>query len=287
MASVAGRSRSSRRLHNRGRCSEWVVRVVVRWCVGSTCHLRALIRCRVFVLIPILASLGIARISAHPDIATYAYATALFSDGAAEGSAFCEARELLRAVHLQDFRLDLETVSDVGVARRGGPTRVFHLVMVLCALELLVQAETQTEVTLVSNGQVREDKVPGWVRTIQIDHASNRCTGKNSGLVWVGHATRLCQVPGRFQCGEKEVVGVHHESDVFRDFLAAGARLEFQHLELDNWWRINRSAIGRSLRVVSTRRATSKWEKTYTWSQNHMRERARAVGIGIVCGRCI
>lgn len=96
MASVAGRSRSSRRLHNRGRCSEWVVRVVVRWCVGSTCHLRALIRCRVFVLIPILASLGIARISAHPDIATYAYATALFSDGAAEGSAFCEARELLR-----------------------------------------------------------------------------------------------------------------------------------------------------------------------------------------------
>lgn len=100
VASVTGRSRSSRRLHNRRRCSEWVVCVVVWWCVGSTCHLRALIRCRVFVLIPILASLGITRVSAHPDIATYTHATALLRDGAAEGGAFGQTRELLRTVHL-------------------------------------------------------------------------------------------------------------------------------------------------------------------------------------------
>jgi hypothetical protein len=95
MTSVASGPRSSCRLHDRRRCSKWVVRVGVGWCVRSTRHLRALVSCRVFILVPILASLGIARCPAHPDIATYAYTTALLGD---------------------NFRFDLEAVGDVSIA---------------------------------------------------------------------------------------------------------------------------------------------------------------------------
>jgi hypothetical protein len=150
--------------------------------------------------------------------------------------------------------------------------------MVFCALELLIQAETKAELAFVTNRQVREDKVAGWVRTVQVDHASNRCTGENSGLVRVGHATRLSQVPGRFQCGEEEVVRVHHEGDVFSDFLTIGTRLEFQYLELHNWWWINRPAIGGCLKMSVARPYSSRWIRTYTSSQSHMRERVRVVG---------
>lgn len=116
--------------------------------------------------------------------------------------------------------------------------------MVFCALELLVKAETQAELTLMSDRQVREDEVASSFGTVQVNHASNRSTSKNCGLVWVWHATRLCQVPGWLQSGEKEVVGVHHKSDVFGDLLTICARFELQHLELDNWWRVNRPTIG-------------------------------------------
>lgn len=118
MASIAGRSRSSCRLQNRWWCSKWVIGIVVRWCVGDTGGLCALIGSRVFVLIPILASLGIARCGpAHPDIATNAYTTALLGDSPAKCSAFGQTGELLRTVHYQDFGLDLEAVGDVSLAR--------------------------------------------------------------------------------------------------------------------------------------------------------------------------
>jgi len=64
--------------------------------------------------------------------------------------------------------------------------------MVFWALELLVQAETQAEVTLVSDRQVGENEVASVFRAFQVDHASDRCTGKDCGLVGVWHATRLC-----------------------------------------------------------------------------------------------
>jgi hypothetical protein len=130
----------------------------------------------------------------------------------------------------------------------------------------------------VTNRQIRENKVAGWVRTVQVNHASNRCTGKNSGLIRVGHATRLSQMPGRLQCGEEEVVRVHHEGDIFGNFLAIGTGLEFQHLELDNWWWVDRPAIGGCLRMSVVSTCSSRWSKTYTSSQSHMRERVRVAG---------
>ena len=115
--------------------------------------------------------------------------------------------------------------------------------MVFCALELLVQAETQAELALMSDRQVRENEVTSRVRAFQVDHAGNWSTSKNRGLVWVRHATRLCQVPGRLQGGEEEVIGVHRKGDVFGDLLATCTGLELQNLELHNWWRVNRPAI--------------------------------------------
>lgn len=64
---------------------------------------------------------------------------------------------------------------------------------------------------------------------------------------------------GRLQCGEKKVVGVHDESDVFRNLLTTRARFEFQHLELDNWWRINRPAIGGGWKLSVARLASDRW----------------------------
>jgi hypothetical protein len=116
MASVAGGPRSSCRLHDRRRCSKWVIRVVVGWCIRSTRHLCALVCCRIFILVPVLASLGIARGPAHPDIATYAYTTALLGNNATERGTFGQTRELLRAEDLQDFGFDFEAVGDVSVA---------------------------------------------------------------------------------------------------------------------------------------------------------------------------
>ena len=96
----------------------------------------------------------------------------------------------------------------------------------------------------MTDRQVREDEVASSFRAVQVDHASNRCAGKNCGLVWVRHATRLCQVSCRLQGGEKEIVGVHHKGDIFGELLAIRTILELEHLELDNWWRVNRPAIG-------------------------------------------
>lgn len=222
-----------------------VVCVAVWRCVGGTCHLSTRFSGQVFVVIPVLASLCVTRIigPAHPDIATNAYTTALLGDSTAQRSAFGQTRELLRAEDLQDFRFHLEAMSDMSLALGWEETRIFQLVVVFCTLELLVKAETQAEVTFVANRQVREDEVASWVWSVQVDHTSNRCAGKNSRLVRVWHASRLSQVPGGLQSGEKEVVGIHHEGDVFSNLFTICARLHLKHLELNDGWRINRSAI--------------------------------------------
>jgi hypothetical protein len=221
-----------------------MVRIAVWWCVGSTCDLRALIGCRILVIVPFLSSLGVPWSPAHPDIAANANTTALLSDSATQGSTFSQTRELLRTVDLQDLRLDLQAVCDVSLAWQRGTAGVLYLVVVFCAFKLLIQAETQAELALMSDRQVGENEVTSWVRAIQVDHTSNWSTRKYCGLVWVWHATRLCKVPGRLQGGEEEVIGVHREGDVFSDLLATCTSLELQHLELHNWWRVNRPAIG-------------------------------------------
>jgi hypothetical protein len=74
--------------------------VVVRRCVRSTCRLRALVGGRLFVVVPFLASFGIPRAPAHPNIAANADTATLLSDSATQGSAFGQTRELLRAEDL-------------------------------------------------------------------------------------------------------------------------------------------------------------------------------------------
>jgi len=74
--------------------------VVVRRCVRSTSGLRALVGGRLFVIVPFLASLRIPRTSTHPNIAANTNTATLLSDSAAQGSAFSQTRELLRAEDL-------------------------------------------------------------------------------------------------------------------------------------------------------------------------------------------
>jgi len=77
-----------------------MVAVVVRRRVGSVCGLRALVGGRLFVIVPILASLRIPWAPAHPNIAANTDTAALLGDSATQGSAFGQTRELLRAEDL-------------------------------------------------------------------------------------------------------------------------------------------------------------------------------------------
>jgi hypothetical protein len=114
---VAGGSRSGYGLHDGRRCSVWVVRVVVRRCVGSARRIRTLVSRRVFVTVPILAFLRAMIPAMHPHIATNPYTATLLGDNTTERSAFGQTGELLCTEHLQDLRLDLESVGDVSLAR--------------------------------------------------------------------------------------------------------------------------------------------------------------------------
>jgi hypothetical protein len=178
----------------------------------------------------------------------------LLGDSATERCAFSKTRELLRAEDLQDSRLDLQAMCDVVVAGRDSPAWVVYLVVVLDTFELLVQAEAETEVAFMANGQVWEDEVAGRVRAVQVYHASDRCTGKDGGLVRVRHATRLGHVTRRFQGCEEKVVGVHHEGDVLDGVFSGDIGLDLQNSELDYGWRVDGSAIGGCLRCCQYRK---------------------------------
>ena len=207
--------------------------------------------CRlVLILVPFLSRLRIARngFGSHANITTYADTAALLGDGSTERSAFGKTGEFLRTEDLQDSRLDFQTVGDVVVAGRDGSAWIVHLVVVTSKFEFLVQAEAKTEVAFMANGQVWEDEVTGRVRAVQVYHASDRCTGKDGGLVRVGHATGLGHVTRGFQSSKKEVVGVHHECDVLDGVFSGDIGLDLQNLELNYWWRVDRSAIGGCLR---------------------------------------
>jgi hypothetical protein len=181
---------------------------------------------------------------AHADITADAYTATLLGDSATECSTFGQTREFLRAVDLQDGRLDLKTVGDVVVAGRDSSAWVVYLVVVSDKLKFFVQAEAKAEVAFMANGQVWEDEVAGRVRAVQVYHASDRCTGKDGGLVRVRHATSLGQVPRGFESCEEKVVGVHHEGDVLVGVFSGDIGLDFENPELDYGWRVDRSAIG-------------------------------------------
>jgi hypothetical protein len=198
----------------------------------------------VLIVVPFLARLPIARVGlAHADITAYAYTAALLGNSAAERGAFGKTGELLRAEDLQDGRLDLQTMSDVVVGGWDSSAWIVYLVVVADKFEFFVQAEAKTEVAFMANGQVREDEVAGRVRAVQVYHASNRCTGKDSGLVRVRHATRLGHMTRGFESSEEEVVGVHHEGDVFDGVITIAIGLDFQNPELNYRWRVDGSAI--------------------------------------------
>lgn len=207
-------------------------------------HLGAVFGRLVLVLVPFLASLCVALGPAGANITAYTHTATLLGDSATERSAFGQTGELLRAVDLQDGRLDFQTVGDVVVAGRDGPAWVVYLVVVPSKFEFLVKAEAKTEVALVADGQVWEDEVAGRVRAVQVYHASNRCAGKDGGLVRVRHAARLGHMTRGFQSSKEKVVGVHHEGDILEGVFSGDIGLGFEDSELDYGWRVDWSAIG-------------------------------------------
>lgn len=163
----------------------WLLAIIVR----SRCA-SGLIICRLLiVLIPILRRLVLTAPHAH--IASNADAAALFSDHAAQRSAFGQTWELLRREDNEWIRLDLEAVGDVGIdaglrmSAQGGAVIGVHILRVL---ELLVEREAQAVLALVTDREIGEDEVAGRARTIEIRHTSNGCTSED----WEARSCRRC-----------------------------------------------------------------------------------------------
>lgn len=177
--------------------------------------------------------------SAHPHITSDPNTAALFGYHTTERRTLCQTWELLCAVYDERFRLDLQSVGDMSIAShtfRG----VEVLVVILGILELLVQAEAEPVLALMADREVREDEIACRFRPVQVDHTRHGGTSQNGQpglLLWhaaIGNWTSLLQ--GRKQ----KVVCVHVEGNVIFGSLAL---VDF---ELNNWWRIHRSAVCRS-----------------------------------------
>lgn len=124
---------------------------------------------------------------------------------------------------------------DMGIGLRLGTLLGF--VLILGALAILVQRETQPVDTLVADGQIWEDKVAGRCGPIQIDHASNWCAGQHGCASLIAHAS-VGDRSSLLQSREKEVVGVHCEGNVVLLVLA------LEYLQLNNRRWVDGAAIG-------------------------------------------
>jgi hypothetical protein len=94
-----------------------------------------------------------------------------------------------------------------------GVNRWFEI-HVLLLFGLLVQVEAQFVLPFMTNGQIREDEVASFARTIKIGHARDRHTGEYWNCWWCWMSTTMCNIPDRFQGCEQEEVGVVSKGDI-------------------------------------------------------------------------
>lgn len=186
--------------------------------------------------VPVFVGLVLA--TPHTNIASNADAATLLGDHATQSSALRQSRELLRGEDYEGGRLDLQTVGDVSVdaALVVGIRRTILRVHVLLVLQLLVQSEAQAVLSLVTDGQIREDEVTSRAWAVQIGHTSDGGAGEDGEA---GRGGRSAAAGGNgsgiLQGGEQEEVGVVAEGDVL---------LTLEDLELDNRRRVDRTAVG-------------------------------------------
>ena len=115
---------------------------------------------------------------------------------------------------------------------------VIALVVILCILEFLVQAEAKPVFPLMAYRKVRKDEVPSWARPIEIDHARDRGTSEDGQTALVRLYATVGYVSGLFKGGEEEVIGIHAKSHIPLSTIHV-----FEDLQFDNWRRINWSTI--------------------------------------------
>jgi len=123
----------------------------------------------------------------------------------------------------------------------GGCSCLVQLVCIFGVLQLLVQAEAQSVLSLVTDGKIGEDEVSSLIRTIQVNHASDRSASQDGQAGRIVRDTALGDWTGLFQSREQEVVCVHGEGDIIVFVLLA-----IKDTELDDWRRVDRTTVGRS-----------------------------------------
>jgi hypothetical protein len=125
-----------------------------------------------------------------------------------------------------------------GIAKATELGSLIILVVIAGLLELLIQAEAQSVLALMADGQIRKDEVTCRRWSIQAYHSGDGGTGEDCGTpIWLRDAS-MGQSSGLFQSGEEEVVGIHGECDI-----AVGI---IEDLELHDWRRVDWSPVGGS-----------------------------------------
>lgn len=181
----------------------------------------------------------------HTYIAADTDSASLVGNGLAEGSALHQSREFLGTEDVEGLRLDFHSpVNTRGKIRIGGLQ-----VKVLGLLGRLEQAKGETEVTLVSDGEIREDEVSSLSRSVEIGHARCR-NASQDGRVVSGSIldTAMGNGTGLLQARIKEEVGIVVESNVLA-FLNGGT---FNDAKFNNRWRINGSSVAVSFHARTT-----------------------------------
>ena len=224
----------------------------------------------IVIFIIILRRLGIT--ASHAHIPSNPDAAALLGNYATEAGALGQTWELLRAVHHEWLRLDLE--AEVNVRIGDHRSSVHQLAMrvhsvsewldihILGLLQFLEQVEAQPVLALVAHGEIREDEVASLRGTIQVCHARNGHASQHRQRRLRRASSHGSNLTGRLQGCEQEEIGIVLERNV-RLLLA------FKHLQFDNGWRVDRSSVRRCCAMSVSCDARRGKPATYTLPQNH------------------
>lgn len=171
----------------------------------------------------------------------------MFGDDAADRSTRSQPGELLRTVHLEGRRFDLEPEiqerlgsswfvgGDHGLDGQDGV-----LVGILGILDLFVQIEVEPVEPFVTDRQVGEDEIAGLGRAIQVcnacyGHASQDRADGCSCIADMCHRARV------FQRSKQKEVGIVGESDV--GFVQLIVEFGFVDTQFDDGRRVDRTTV--------------------------------------------
>lgn len=209
--------------------------------VGSAEAVAAIGSGVVFVVVEIFV--GLILTTAHADVTANANAAALLGDDSAQVGALGETRELLRAVHDERLRLDLQTEGHVSIwCHQAVPGIVRHWlhVSILFFFELLVQVEAEPVLSLVAHREIGEDEVACRHGAVKVGHTGHRRAGEDRERC--GHVvpTNGSDGAGGFEGGVQKEVGIVGEGDIVLG-------LGIEDLQLDDGWRVDGAPVGGGL----------------------------------------